>query len=126
MNLKPDNSRVDVKPSAPAKLTFAEQIDSKVKRKLKAQRRSGTSAWFGLGMMGLIGWSIALPTILGAALGIWLDKHYQVQQSWTLALIVAGLTLGCFTAWNWLSKEHQAMGEDNEEGNEQDREENND
>jgi ATP synthase protein I len=122
MNLKPENRKVDVKSSTPVKLILAEQIDRKVKRKLKAQRRSGTSAWFGLGMMGLIGWSIALPTILGAALGIWLDKHYQVQQSWTLALIFAGLTLGCFTAWNWLSKEQQAMGDDNEEN----KEENND
>ncbi len=91
------------------KLVLAEKIDTQAKRKLKAQRRSGSSAWFGLGMMGLIGWSIALPTILGAILGIWLDKHYKVQHSWTLALIVAGLTLGCFTAWNWLTKEDKAM-----------------
>jgi ATP synthase protein I len=126
MNLKPDNLKIDGKSPATAKLTLAEQIDRKAKRKLKAQRNSGSSAWFGLGMMGLIGWSIAIPTILGAALGIWLDKHFQVQQSWTLALIVAGLTLGCFTAWNWLSKELQAMGEDNEEGKEDNSEENND
>jgi ATP synthase protein I len=122
MNLKSDKTKLEIKPSASAKLTLAEQIDKNIKRKLNAQRYSGSSAWFGLGMMGLIGWSIALPTILGAALGLWLDKHYQVQQSWTLALMVAGLTLGCFTAWNWLSKEHQAMAEDNKD----DREENND
>jgi ATP synthase protein I len=122
MNVKPNNRKTEVKSSATLKLTLAEQIDRKAKRKLKAQRHSGTSAWFGLGMMGLIGWSIALPTILGAALGIWLDKHYSVQHSWTLALIVAGLTLGCFTAWNWLTKEDKAMRDDNEE----DREENSD
>jgi ATP synthase protein I len=109
MNLKPDKPASDVKKTAKSKLTLAELIDNKAKRKLKAQCHSGTSAWFGLGMMGLIGWSIALPTILGAILGIWLDKHYKVQHSWTLALIVAGLTLGCFTAWNWLTKEDKAM-----------------
>jgi predicted F0F1-ATPase subunit len=32
--------------------------------------------WFGLGMMGLIGWSVVVPTLLGAALGIWLDAHH--------------------------------------------------
>ena len=116
--MKSHKQNVDVKKATSPKLTLTEQIDSKAKRKLKAQRRTGTSAWFGLGMMGLIGWSIALPTILGAALGIWLDKHYKVQQSWTLALIVAGLTLGCFTAWNWLSKEHKAMREDSDEDKE--------
>jgi ATP synthase protein I len=115
MNLKPNKTQLVVKKAVKPELTLADEIDAKAKRKLKAQRQSGTSAWFGLGMMGLIGWSIALPTILGAALGIWLDKHYKVEHSWTLSLIVAGLTLGCFTAWNWLSKEDKAMHENNEE-----------
>jgi ATP synthase protein I len=104
MNLKPNKSKTDIKTTTRPNLTLAEKIDSKAKRKIMAQRHSGTSAWFGLGMMGLIGWSIALPTLLGAALGIWLDKHYKIQHSWTLALIVAGRTFGCFTAWNWVSK----------------------
>jgi ATP synthase protein I len=113
MNMQP-NSR-ETKATEKPKRVLAEQIDTKVKQKLKAQRHSGASAWFGLGMMGLIGWSIALPTILGAALGLWLDEHYKVEHSWTLALLMAGLTLGCFTAWNWVSKEDKAMREDNEE-----------
>ncbi|MFT6990283.1 MAG: ATP synthase protein I [Paraglaciecola sp.] len=119
MSIKPNTPETDVKTTDNRKLVLAEKIDNKAKRKLKAQRRSGSSAWFGLGMMGLIGWSIALPTILGATLGIWLDTHYKIEHSWTLSLIVAGLTLGCFTAWNWLSKEDQAMREENEEDNQQ-------
>lgn len=94
---------------------FTEKIGRKAERKLKAQRHSGAGIWFGLGLMGLVGWSIALPTILGAALGLWLDKHFQVAHSWTLALLIAGLTIGCFTAWNWLSKEDKAMREHDEE-----------
>jgi predicted F0F1-ATPase subunit len=35
-----------------------------------------TGVWFGLGMMGLIGWSVAVPTLLGAALGLWLDSRH--------------------------------------------------
>ena len=42
-------------------------------------------------MMGLIGWSVAVPTVLGAALGLWLDQHYPGTHSWTLALLMAGL-----------------------------------
>ena len=55
---------------------FAEQVGAKAARKLKARRNSAQGVWFGLGMMGLIGWSVVVPTLLGAALGIWLDKHY--------------------------------------------------
>ena len=29
--------------------------------------------------------------------------------SWTLALLVAGLMLGCLNAWHWVAKEDRAM-----------------
>jgi ATP synthase protein I len=64
-------------------------------------------------MMGLIGWSVVIPTLLGAGLGIWLDKHHPGEHSWTLALLVAGLAIGCFNAWHWVAKEEQEMGEEN-------------
>ena len=60
-------------------------------------------------MMGLIGWSVAIPTLLGAALGLWLDKHHPGKHSWTLALLVAGLVIGCLNAWRWVAKEDRAM-----------------
>ncbi len=91
--------------------TFAEQVGAKAGRKLKA-RRHPAQAWFGLGMMGLIGWSVAVPTLLGAALGIWLDARHPGGHSWTLALLVAGLVLGCVNAWHWVAKEDRAMRED--------------
>jgi ATP synthase protein I len=74
--------------------------------------------WFGLGMMGLIGWSVAIPTLLGAALGLWLDKRYPGGHSWTLALLVAGLAIGCLNAWHWVAKEDKAMRDEQEDGDE--------
>ena len=69
-------------------------------------------------MMGLIGWSVTVPTLLGAALGIWLDGRYQGGRSWTLALLVAGLVVGCLNAWHWVAKEDKAMRDEEEDGNE--------
>src|ERR1700733_8332792 len=97
---------------------FAEQIGAKAKRKLKARRNGTPGVWFGLGMMGLIGWSVVVPTLLGAALGIWLDKHYPGTHPWTLALLVAGLSIGCFNAWHWVAREEKAMREEQEDGDE--------
>ena len=85
---------------------FSKQLDAKLVRKLRAKRHG---VWFGLGMMGLIGWSVALPTLLGVALGMWLDKQHLGRHSWTLALLVAGLLLGIFNAGHWLAKEQRAM-----------------
>ena len=56
--------------------TFSRQVGAQAARKLKAQRVAPTSVWFGLGMSGLVGWSVTIPTLIGAALGIWVDKHY--------------------------------------------------
>ena len=97
---------------------FAAQVGSRAALKLKARRDPAPGVWFGLGMMGLIGWSVVVPTLAGAALGLWLDKHHAGNHSWTLALLVAGLTIGCFNAWHWVSSEDKAMHEDEDGDNE--------
>ena len=96
---------------------FADQIGAKAARKIRA-RESTQGVWFGLGMMGLIGWSVVVPTLLGAALGIWVDKHHPDGHSWTLALLVAGLSLGCFNAWRWVAKEEEAIRQQQEDHDE--------
>lgn len=87
---------------------FSRAVESKTSRKLKA-RRSKQGVWFGLGMMGLVGWSVVVPTLLGVALGIWLDNHHAQSHSWTLTLLVVGLFIGCLNAWHWLDKEYLEM-----------------
>lgn len=94
---------------------FIRRIGSKETRKLRAQRRVTRTVWSGLGMMGMVGWSIVVPTLLGAALGVWLDKRYPVAQSWMLTLLMAGLTIGCANAWHWVAKEQKEIRADQEE-----------
>lgn len=95
--------------------TLAGQVGAKAARKLRAQRHTTRGIWFGLGMMGLIGWSVAIPTLLGAGLGLWLDSRYPGGRSWTLPLLVAGLVLGCVNAWRWVAKEDKAMRDEQED-----------
>ena len=95
---------------------LATQIGAKAARKLKA-RNSSQGVWFGLGMMGLVGWSVVVPTLLGAALGLWLDQHHPGKHAWTLALLVVGLAIGCANAWFWVAKEEKAMRDETEAGN---------
>jgi ATP synthase protein I len=93
---------------------FAAQAGTKAARKIKARRDAAHGVWFGLGMMGLIGWSVAVPTLLGAALGLWLDEKHPGTHSWTLALLVAGLAIGCLNAWHWVARQDKAMRDDRE------------
>jgi len=85
---------------------FTEAIATKGRRKLYArQAKPFGGVWFGLGFAGLIGWSVVLPTLLGMALGAWIDLQFPSQMSWTLALMLGGMTLGCLTAWQWITQE---------------------
>jgi ATP synthase protein I len=97
---------------------MAGQIGAKAVRKLKARLNAKQGVWFGLGMMGLVGWSIVVPTLLGARLGIWLDEQHPSPHSWTLSLLIVGLALGCWNAWHWVSKEEKAIRKEQEEGDE--------
>ncbi len=93
---------------------FSRQVGEKAARKLKAQRHVTRTVWSGLGMMGMVGWSVTVPTLLGAGLGIWLDKRYPGEHSWSLMLLAIGLGLGCLTAWHWVAKEGREIREQEE------------
>jgi ATP synthase protein I len=97
---------------------FAERIGAQAARKLRARRDAKRGVWSGLGMMGLIGWSVVLPTLAGTALGLWLDGRHAGGRSWTLALLMAGLSIGCLNAWRWVAKEDKAIHAEGREGDE--------
>ena len=98
--------------------SLSHQIGVKADRKLKAKRNANQHIWFGLGMMGLIGWSVVVPTLLGAAFGFWLDKHHSESYSWTLMFLLIGLVLGCLNAWHWVSREDTKIHEEQEDTHE--------
>ncbi len=76
-------------------------------RKLQARRETQHSIWFGLGMFGMIGWSVSVPTLIGVGVGWWIDRHYPSRYSSTLMGLVIGLAVGCLLAWQWIQRESQ-------------------
>lgn len=59
----------------------------------------------GIGVFGMVGWSVAVPAVGGALLGLWLDRVAPRGFSWTIALLLGGLALGMLVAWTWIDKE---------------------
>ena len=94
---------------------MSREVALREKRMLKTKRTKMRSVWQGFGFFGLIGWSIVVPMLIGAAIGRWLDNTYSGARSWTLVLLVGGLTLGCINAWRWVLKEHRAITTEQEE-----------
>jgi ATP synthase protein I len=101
--------------SNPADNDFARQVTAKADRKIRIQKNGQQTVWFGLGMSGLIGWSVAVPTVAGALIGLWWDNHHPGPHSWTLMLLVIGLCVGCANAWRWMDQQNKAMQDDGQE-----------
>ncbi len=76
---------------------------------LGARHQPGHGAWRGLGMMGLVGWALGVPTVAGVLLGIWLDARHPARHSWTLTLLLIGAGIGCVNAWQWVAREQRAI-----------------
>lgn len=96
-------------PPTPPKLSpsaerIVRQVESRQTRILRgrAQRRD---FWASLAILGLVGWSVVLPTLLGAALGTWIDHRWPGKFSWTLMLLITGLVVGCINAWLRINKD---------------------
>ena len=92
--------------------SFVEEISAEEKRRIKGRHRKHKEVWFGLGMMGIIGWSVSIPTIAGLAVGIWADSLRDTSISWTLTGIFIGLMTGVITAWYWIRHEQEQTEDD--------------
>jgi ATP synthase protein I len=85
---------------------LAKTVGHKLARHERARSEARQAVWFGLGMFGLVGWAVAVPTVLGVALGLWLDHHWASGRiSWTLTMLLVGVLLGCGNAWYWVERE---------------------
>ena len=84
-----------------------DRIQRDAERMRRARARRGFSPLSGLSAFGVVGWSVAIPSVSGALLGIWLDRVAPQTFSWSLALILGGLVLGLIVAWDWLARENR-------------------
>lgn len=57
-----------------------------------------------LAQIGVLGWMIVTPTLLGVLLGRWLDRLLGAGLQWTGALLTIGLAFGSWSAWKWMNK----------------------
>jgi ATP synthase protein I len=96
---------------------LCKEVGSQEKRKLRAQRGKARSVWLGLGMLGLIGWSVAIPALLGVGFGVWIDAHLPSHYSWTLMLLLIGTIVGCVNAWRWVANEQRQIHEEQKNHN---------
>jgi ATP synthase protein I len=86
-----------------------DHLDNAVKlreeRRQRWQREGERSVGQNLAMIGILGWSIVVPTLLGVLAGRALDRYFGAGVVFTCCLLVAGLVLGCALAWRRITSE---------------------
>ena len=55
-----------------------------------------------LAQIGVLGWIIVVPLLIGVFVGHWLDQKFNTGLFWTAPLLMLGLALGCWSAWKWI------------------------
>ena len=96
------------------KRSFPDEVDVRERRKLRAREKKSDEVWFGLGMFGVVGWAVAVPTVLGIFLGVWIDRRWPSPYSWTLMLLFIGLILGCLNGWFWVNRQRRMINRERE------------
>jgi len=98
--------------------TLSHTVGRKATRRAKARRSRDRSIWFGVGMFGVVGWTVAMTTIIGVVIGIWIDRAWPGPYSWTLTFLFIGLIIGCMNAWYWVNRESRLDESDSNDGEE--------
>ena len=56
-----------------------------------------------LAQIGVLGWIVVTPMLLGLFLGRWADRALNTGLFWTAPLLLIGLMIGCWSAWRWMN-----------------------
>lgn len=84
---------------------LGEAVRKRQERRALWRREGERSLGQNLAMIGALGWTIVVPTLLGIFAGRWLDQALHSGIFWTLSLLVAGLAAGCMFAWRRMHSE---------------------
>ncbi len=84
---------------------LSDAVKTRQERRERWQREGERSIGQNLAMIGVLGWTIVLPTLLGLFAGRWLDRQFHMGIFWTLGLLVVGLAAGCMLAWKRMHSE---------------------
>ena len=94
---------------------FTQKVAQKETLRIRGLKHKDETVWFGLGMFGIVGWAIAIPTLIGIALGLWIDRTWPSQYSWALMFLIAGVVIGCINAAYWVRKVSSSIIEENDD-----------
>ncbi len=83
---------------------LVEAVKARRERDARWKREGERSIGQNLALIGALGWTVVVPSLLGVLVGRWLDRRFHTGIFWTLGLLVFGLALGCVLAWKRMQR----------------------
>ncbi|MCT8973714.1 AtpZ/AtpI family protein [Microbaculum marinisediminis] len=57
------------------------------------------------GQIGILGWTIVVPTLVGLFAGRWLDRVFETGVFFSAPLLMLGAAFGFWSAWRWMHRQ---------------------
>jgi len=84
-------------------MTAAVRKESKRQRDWRREGKPSMARY--VGQIGVLGWIIVLPTLVGLFVGRWLDQRFATGIFFSAPLLGLGVIIGCWSAWKWMHKQ---------------------
>ena len=82
-----------------------EAADRAAKRAEAARKEREPSFAARLGQIGVLGWAIVTPTLIGLVIGDCLDRTFDTGIFFSAPLMMLGAAAGLWTAWRWMHRQ---------------------
>lgn len=84
---------------------IAEAARRSVEREKLGRKTPEPSLGSRLGQIGILGWAIVTPMLLGVVLGRLADTHFGTGVFFTAPAIMIGAGIGLHAAWKWMHRQ---------------------
>jgi ATP synthase protein I len=98
-----NRTTLDRDPNSPDGM--AEAVHKRQERRRRWRTEGERSMVRFVGQIGVLGWTIVAPTLLGLFVGRWLDRTFGTGILWSAGLLVVGVAIGFWSAWKWMHRQ---------------------
>jgi ATP synthase protein I len=98
------NAKTD-KPKSSSADDMAAAVRKRQKRLKEWLNEDEPSGMRYVSQIGVLGWIIVVPTLIGLFIGRWLDYTFGTGVFWSAPLLLLGAAFGFWSAWRWMHKQ---------------------
>lgn len=84
---------------------MAEAAREAARRAEEGRKNPEPSLGARLGLIGVLGWMIVVPTLLALLLGRWLDHRFATGIFFSAPSLMIGAAVGFWLAWRWMHRQ---------------------